>query len=105
MRQGCNLAVDEELENVRFLVHDRDAKFAAPFDVILRDESVRVIRTPVRAPRANASPSDGSDRPLRVPDDLLVVGRRTIAADPGGSTWRTTTARGRIVAGASRTDT
>ena len=76
-QQARNLAVDEELENVRFLIHDRDAKFAAPFDVILRDESVRVIRTPVRAPRANAV-AERWVRTVRSEclDQLLVVGRR-----------------------------
>ncbi len=76
-QQARNLAVDEELENVRFLIHDRDAKFAAPFDVILRDESVRVIRTPVQAPRANAV-AERWVRTVRSEclDDFLVVGRR-----------------------------
>ena len=42
MRQQVrNLAVEEQLENVRFLIHDRDAKFSGPFDEILQDESVR----------------------------------------------------------------
>jgi putative transposase len=76
-QQARNLAVDEELENVGFLIHERDARFAAPFDVILRDESVRVIRTPVRSPRANAV-AERWVRTVRSEclDDLLVVGRR-----------------------------
>ena len=37
----------------RFLVRDRDSKFTAVFDEVLRTEGIRTVRTPVRAPRAN----------------------------------------------------
>jgi putative transposase len=53
-QQGRNLAIDCSLDNVRYLVRDRDAKFARSFDHVLRTEDIGVIRTPVRAPRANA---------------------------------------------------
>jgi putative transposase len=53
-QQARNLAIEERLANVRFLLHDRDAKFSGPFDALVRAEGVRVVKTPVRAPRANA---------------------------------------------------
>ena len=53
-QQARNLAIDEQLPGVRFLLRDRDAKFSGPFHEVLRTEGVRVIRTPIRAPRANA---------------------------------------------------
>ena len=53
-QQARNLAVEEGLHGVQFLVHDRDAKFSGPFDEIVRCEGVRVVKTPVRAPQANA---------------------------------------------------
>jgi putative transposase len=53
-QQARNLTVEERLHDVRFLLHDRDAKFSGPFDEIVRGEGVRVIKTPVRAPQANA---------------------------------------------------
>jgi putative transposase len=78
-QQARNLAVEEQLENVQFLIHDRDAKFSGPFDEILRGEGVRVIKTPVRAPRANAV-AERWVRSVRNEclDHLLVFGRRQL---------------------------
>jgi transposase InsO family protein len=38
----------------RFLIHDRDSKFSRAFDALFRNDGISVIRTPVRAPNANA---------------------------------------------------
>jgi len=55
-QQARNLALglDARSSPVRFLIRDRDTKFTGPFDAVLRSEGMRVIRTPVRAPNANA---------------------------------------------------
>jgi putative transposase len=62
---------------VRFLVRDRDSKFTRSFDEIFRPEGIRVIRTPVRAPRAKAHAERwvGSLR-RECPDWILILGRR-----------------------------
>jgi transposase InsO family protein len=53
-QQARNLAIEEQLGDVRFLLRDRDAKFSGPFDEVFETEGARVIRTPIRAPQANA---------------------------------------------------
>jgi putative transposase len=76
-QQARNLAVEERLLGVRFLVHDRDAKFSGPFDEIMRGEGVRVVKTPVQAPQANAI-AERWVRSVRNEclDHVLVFGRR-----------------------------
>ena len=46
--------LDERAQPLRFLIHGRDAKFCGPFDEVFATEGLQVVRTPVRAPRANA---------------------------------------------------
>ena len=53
----CEL--QEAKRQARFLVRDRDTKFTAAFDEVLRTEGIRAIRTPVRAPRPTRTPNAG----------------------------------------------
>jgi transposase InsO family protein len=84
-QQARNLAIEERLDNARFLLHDRDAKFSGQFDELVRSEGVRVIKTPVRAPQANAI----AERWVRTVrneclDHILIFGRRHLEQVVGG---------------------
>jgi putative transposase len=46
--------IADRSEAVRFLIRDRDPKFAAGFDEVFRTEHIEILRTPFRAPQANA---------------------------------------------------
>lgn len=54
--QGArNLLMDleERIGSFRFLIRDRDTKFATVFDEIFHSEGVRIVQTPARTPRAD----------------------------------------------------
>jgi putative transposase len=81
LQQARNLLMelDDRDRQVRFLIHDRDAKFPRAFDALLGIEEIKVIRTPVQAPNANAHMERwvGSVR-RECLDRLLIVGRRQL---------------------------
>ena len=56
-QQARNLVWDLEEAGVEaaLLIRDRDSKFPPAFDAVFSSHGMRVVRTPVRAPRANAS--------------------------------------------------
>jgi len=64
---------------IRFLIRDRDMKFTDTFDAIFPCEGIRILRTPVRAPRANAVAERWVGTVRReLLDRMLILGRRHI---------------------------
>ena len=47
-------AIQDGTLPIRYLIHDRDSKFPPTFDSVFRSEGVEIVRTPYRAPTANA---------------------------------------------------
>src|SRR6266545_422514 len=75
-QQARNLVMQlGDEHSFRFLIHDRDSKFSHAFEEIFRTEGIKVIRTPIQAPNANA---ERWVRTVRADclDRILILGRR-----------------------------
>ncbi len=78
-QQARNLLMrfDDKGVRARFLIRDRDSKLTHAFDEVFRSEGMRVIRAPVRAPRARAHAERWVGTLRReCLDRLLILGRR-----------------------------
>ena len=76
---ALNLVGDlvDRARSIKFLIRDRDTKFTSSFDEVFHSGGIRVIKTPVRSPRANAY-ADRWVRTVRTEclDRMLILGHR-----------------------------
>jgi transposase InsO family protein len=78
-QQARNLSMDlaDQANAVKFLIRDRDTKFTASFDAVFAADGIRIVNSPVRAPRTNAICERviGTLR-RECLDRMLILGRR-----------------------------
>jgi putative transposase len=75
------LELDDAERKMRFLVRDRDAKLTRAFDEVFAGAGIRVLRSPPRAPRANAFAERWIGTVRReCLDRLLIVNQRHLLA-------------------------
>src|ERR1700754_4528107 len=75
--------LEDHTDGFKFLIRDRDAKFTAAFDTVLAAAGIRIIKPPVRAPRAHpvaerwisSARREGLDR-------MLITGERYLRLVP-----------------------
>ena len=65
----------------RFLIRDNDSKFGSAFDALARATEIQILRTPIRAPNANAV-CERFLRSLRAEclDHRIIFGERSFAS-------------------------
>jgi putative transposase len=54
MARNLLMDLDDHITSVKFLLRDRDTKFTTAFDAVFAAANIRILRSLIRAPRANA---------------------------------------------------
>ena len=75
--------LDDAHRSFRFLIRDHDRKFTAACDAVFTTIDIQIIKTPVRAPRANAIAERfvGTIR-RELLDRLLIITESTLRCEP-----------------------
>jgi putative transposase len=82
-QQARNLLMDlgDRVAQFTFVIRDRDSKFTGMVDAVFACEAIRILRTPVRAPRANAIAERWIGTVRReLLDRMLILNRRHLEA-------------------------
>jgi putative transposase len=84
-QQARNLLMnlDDHAGGLKFLIRDRHTKFTAAFDAVFAAVLVRIMKTPIRAPRAKAIAERWISSARReCLDRMLIISERHSAAGP-----------------------
>jgi hypothetical protein len=78
-QRARNLGLELADHGTRFLIRDRDRKYTGSFDEVFRGGAIRIVKTPLRAPQANAI-AERFVRTVRAEwlDWLLILNRRPL---------------------------
>jgi transposase InsO family protein len=82
-QQARNFLMDlgDRAAQFTVLIRDRDSKFTSVFDAVFASEGIRILRTPVRAPQANAIAERWIGTVRReLLDRMLIINRRHLIA-------------------------
>jgi transposase InsO family protein len=82
-QQARNFLMDlgDRAAQFTVLIRDRDSKFTSVFDAIFASKGIRILRTPVRAPRANSIAERWIGTVRReLLDRILIINRRHLTA-------------------------
>jgi putative transposase len=78
-QQARNRGLDFADQGLRLLIRDRDSNYSDSFDEVFRSGGIRIVKTPTRAPQANAI-AERFVRTVRAEclDWLLILNRRQL---------------------------
>jgi hypothetical protein len=100
-QQAPNFVALWDTVHFRFLIRDRDAKYVSAFDEVFGTEGMRILRTPIKAPKANAFAelfvgtfgvsaliaSSSSDEATSGPSSAPTPGTSTVIGPTANSRW------------------
>ena len=76
-QQARNLSMKfaDDQEPCRYIIHDRDSSFL-PFDSVIKTDGIRIVKTPIHAPKCNAYAERFVREARETLDNIIPLGER-----------------------------